>query len=439
LSDNSSPVSLNNPSPVLSSNAPSAQSSYNQPPVTINSRNIVNNGLTFGDFYDDFPNSVYIDASKTTLYQDKTATAVFFPPVYDWQDAASSVSAAAGNSFQPDSFNDFNGPYNDRRCLENNCLVQKNKILYYNGNILELPAELKSSDLVALSISALKKTWLVGATLKNGDTYQGLAFYFDGEKFTKIITPAPVTSPYFGLWGFGGEENDFLMIYGAYQGIAYHVYNNNLIDISSFFDIRAMDGGFKAEVIRVAFSYNVNWYVYSGTLNRPWFFKLWQNGGSEIIGEAFFNNIFSGSLSSASFKLLNTDNNQVSLLAQVQNVSGQLADKVFTDRGFDNTGSGILITNPINNNMLDYKIAIQKVFDVNLKLDAASQKSVRFLFSSDAKNWQSIVGLQHSNFVANATPYYLKIIFPASTDRFYSPYLNSMLFSYYWKKVDIKP
>src|SRR5680860_1634511 len=282
--------------PIKTVNPPQPPSSSNQAPASqVNppaSTSVPSNDdLTFGAYFDDFPNSVYINSAKTTLYQDKSATAIFFPPVYNFKPAASSVSLAAGNSFVTPTFNKFNGPYNDRRCLKKNCLVQKDKTLYYNGNILELPAELKFSNLSALSISALTKTWLVGATLHDGANYRGLVFSFDGQNFTAINTPAPLTSSYFGLWGFGGEESDFLMVYGAYQGIDYRVRGNNLTDISKFFGIRAMNGGFKAEVIRAAYGANVNWYIYSSTSNNLQFFKLWQNNTSDIAGEAVFSDI----------------------------------------------------------------------------------------------------------------------------------------------------
>ncbi len=393
------------------------------------------NNDTFGVYFESFSNSFYINPNQTTLYHDQTATAIMFTPVYSWSKAGSFLSLVQKHFFQIPSINNFKGPYYDRRCLGNNCLVQKDNSLYYNGHIINLPSVLKSNNLLALSIAVLNQRWLVGATLKNGKKYQGLVFYFNGSKFIPISTPQAVISPYFGLWGFGGSDNDFLMIYGAYKGIAYRVRGNTINNISRFFDIRAMNGGFKAEVIRSVFGSRVNWYIYSTTLNHPRFFKLWQDDSNQIAGEVFFNNIFSNSTQSATFQLLKIQADSIRLLARTKTTDGHLTDMIFTDQGFNNTSQGVLTTNALGNKMIPYKIAIQRIFDVNLGLNYASQKTVKYLFSDNDRDWQSLIGRQRSNFISPATPFYLRIIFPAETNRFYSPYLNSMLFSYYWKKV----
>ncbi|MFA6995587.1 MAG: cupredoxin domain-containing protein [Patescibacteria group bacterium] len=393
--------------------------------------------LTFGVYSDNFPNSVYIDQSRTTLYQDDLATAVFFPPAYDWQNADSSSRISNAGYFSGLSFNDFSGPYGDRRCLGNNCLELKNSDLYYNGKILTLPDSLISANIAAVSISALTKRWLVGVTIKEGEkNYRGRVFYFDGSKFTEIITPAPVISSYFGPWGFGGEESDFLIIYGAYEGIAYRVRGNKLTDISRFFPIRAMNNGFKAEVIKTVYGTNVNWYVYSSTLNRPRFFKLWQNRSPEIVGEVFFPDFFNNTPRSAAFKLLNIDNKHIGLLAQIKSVAGQTTDKIFTDYGFNNSSTGILTTVPVSNYTGISNIIIKKIYDVKLDIDPGSQSAVQYLFSIGGREWHSLVGADGTDFAIPADPLYLKVIFSSSTDKFYSPYLDSMLFSFYWKNIE---
>ncbi len=388
--------------------------------------------LTFGVYYDDFPNTVYINQKQTTLHQDLIATAIMFPPIYQWHSYP--FSPQVKRYFSQLNFNKFTGPYSAKYCLGNNCLVQKRKTLYYNQQVLNLPEIIKSADISAISISALQKRWLVGFTLRQGQNYQGVVFFFDGHKFTKINTPTPVLSSYFGLWGFGGEENDFLMIYGAYQGIAYRVQEKKLTNISRFFAIRAMNGGFQAQVIRVASQPQPTWYVYSLTLNRPQFFKLWQNDSPQILGEIFFPKIFNGGQQTLAFKLLSADSQNIRLLSQMTNSNSQL-DRIFIDQGFNNIHQGILLTTPISNQMLHYRIKIQKIYQVQLKLDAVSKNQVQWLFSSNTQDWQSLIGRQYTTFNKLATPYYLKVIFPAETNRFYSPYLDSMLFSYYWRRV----
>lgn len=434
------------PSPSPSS-APDSSSIINvsentNPPVMTGTVNLSRNpDLTFGVYFDDFPNSVYIDKQRTSLYWDETATAIFFPPVYDWREADSSLYAQGDNYFSNLALNYFAGPYNDRRCLGNNCLEQKGDNLYYNGQILAWPPALNSADIVAVSISALTERWLVGVTLKEGGNYRGRVYYFDGRQLTEIKTPAPLTSLYFGVWGFGGEESDFLMIYGAYDGIAYRVRGDRLTNISEFFAIRAMNQGFKAEVLKVGQGLNTTWYVYSSTMNRPRLIKLWQNRSSEIVGEAFFPNLAEGSAlstaQSATFKFLSSDTAGINLLAEIKNQDGSSARKVFRDRGFDNSSAASLVTIPISNDGANSEIIIRKIAQAKLGLDAGSKTFVKYLFSADCQTWRDLPSEKNVDFITPALQHFcLKVVFDGAGfegggAKFYSPYLSSMMFNYY--------
>ena len=393
--------------------------------------------LSFGSYFDDFPNSVYIDKKNSSLYHDETATAIFFPPVYDWQEANNSVflsgsNSALANYFADQNLNNFDGPRIDKRCLGRDCLEQNNNDLSFNGRKINLPTSINKGDIVAISISALSKHWLVGLTLNQGGEYRGSVFYFDGNKFTEIATPSPVKSKYFGLWGFGGEESDFLMIYGAYDGIAYRVRGDNLTDISKFFAIRAMNNGFKAEVIRTVHSGDINWYVYSSTLNHPWLIKLWQNRTPEIVGEVFFSNLFSGDTKSAVFKFLDTNESSINLLAEIKNKEGNVVGKIFRDHGFNNNAKATLVTVPITNDGNNSKIIIKKIENAKLGLDVGSQALVKYLFSADCQIWRDLPSEKNVDFLSEPlSSFCLKVIFLGQKDRFYSPFLSSMIFNYY--------
>ena len=409
------------------------------PSIISDQRNILtlDPDVSFGSYFDDFPNSVYIDKKNSSLYYDETATAIFFPPVYDWQDANSSVffsgsNTSPANYFADQNLNNFDGPHNDKRCSGSDCLEQNNSDLSFNGQKINLPNFINKGDIVAISISALSKRWLVGITLNQGGEYRGLVFYFDGNKFTEIATPSPVKSKYFGLWGFGGEESDFLMIYGAYDGIAYRVRGDNLTDISKFFAIRAMNKGFKAEVIRTVRSGDINWYIYSSTLNRPWFMKLWQNGTSEIVGEAFFPSLFASDTSSAVFKYLDNNASSINMLAEIKNKDGGVSGKIFRDYGFINNAEATLVTVPITNDGNNSKIIIKKIEKAKLGLDVGSQAQVKYLFSADCLTWRDLPFEKNVDFLSEPlNSFYLKVIFLGQKDRFYSPFLSSMMFNYY--------
>jgi hypothetical protein len=396
--------------------------------------NISDSSLVFGSFFNTFSGSIGIDLKKTTLYQDENTMAILYPPDYSWQSATSEIVNLSQKDFDSFNFNDFRGPYYDRRCLAADCLEQKENELFFNGRLLPLPADIKKSEIAAVSIGVLNKNWLVGFTLKDGQNYEGKIFYFDGQKFKLLATPAPIRSSYFGLFGFGGDESDFLVIYGAYEGIAYHIQPEKIIDISKFFNIRVMNNGFKPEIIRTAYENNVNWYVFSSTLFRPRFIKLWQNRTSEIVGGTVFTNLFAPADESVLFKLVAVKTDEIIFLTRVRNNNSD-SWETFTDRGFKNNSSGSLIFNSVSHNKKNSSIIIKRIAASRLDLDAGSRAAVKFLFSANGNNWQEIPAGQNLNFITPALEsFLLQVVFPASLDKFYSPFLEAVLFDYYCQK-----
>ncbi|MFA5000461.1 MAG: hypothetical protein WC545_03825 [Patescibacteria group bacterium] len=394
--------------------------------------------LVFGSFFNTFSSDAALNLSRTDLYQDTRATAMIFEPDYSWQEAA---SVPAGDFSSP-APNSFTGPYLDRRCLNANCLEQRWNELYYNNEALAYPSEVDAfvaggGEVAAVSFFTLSERWVVGFTLKKGSGYQGFAYYFDGQSFTPIITAsttARVSSSYFGLFGGGGTEDDFLLIYGAYKGIAYRVRGGNLTDISKFFDIRAMIGGFKPEAIRLVRDDSALWYVYSSTLSRQILIKLWQNGGSEIAGETIFRNELAV-FESVIFKLKSSGTSEVVLSAKASS-SGVDAWYSFTDRGFKNNSLAALEFDPVSRSRGD--IEIEKISASRLALDAPSlalsgEAGIKFLFSSDGVNWQTLpLGADITFPTGKIASFFLRVVFPSFIDKFYSPFLDSVTFNYYY-------
>ncbi|MFA5109411.1 MAG: hypothetical protein WC458_02625 [Patescibacteria group bacterium] len=394
--------------------------------------NILDPSLIFRSFSDNFSSPARLDFAATDLYQDKISTAVFFAPDYDWQTAAAETTLTFKGYIDSFKAGNFNGPYNDRRCLDDNCLEQKDKDLYYNNRLLALPAGIRKNDIAAVSLGSLSDNWLVGFTLKDGAEYRGQVFYFDGQKFTPLVLSSPITSSYFGLFGFGGEKNDFLVIYGAYQGIAYRVRGTEIINVSRFFNIRTMNNGFKAEVMKVAYQDNVNWYIFSSSSHHPFWMKLWQNRTPEIIGAAVFDNFFTGSEDYSAFRPIEIKNDKIVFLAKIKDNNVE-SYKIFTDRGFKNTAPGTLTFRPISFGGSPF--SIEKISEAGLDLDSGSVAAVKFLFSADDGNWREIVTKDNSVFFAPALKSFrLKVTFAASTDKFYSPFLEAVLFDYYCRK-----
>ena len=417
--------------PAVATSSPAASTAVQPDPLP----NISDPTLVFGSYFDTFANYQFLDKDKTTLYYDENAAAIFFKPDYLFEEAdAAEIAASDRGALDAISLNSFQGSYSDRRCLDNKCLSQAGKDLFFDSKQLALPSELSGLDIVNISIGSLTKRWLVGVTIKNKSDYTGMIYSFDGRGFARILTPAPIRSPYSGVFGFGGGENNFLAVYGAYQGIAYHFQGDKISDVSRFFDIRVMSGGFKPEILFTAFEKNVNWYIYSSTSYHPVLIKLWQNGGTEIAGETVFRDLFDRRDESAVFKLSRAENSAIILLSKVKRGAGE-SWHYFHDRGFKNESSGLLMSVPIAHDGDISVIEIAKIAQSRLGIDAASADKAAFYFSVDGLDWRKLGNETNVDIEVPATRYFfLKAIFPSFKDRFYSPFISDMIFDYYCRK-----
>jgi len=392
-------------------------------PALSNNRMLENKTLYLGSFpY----TSAVVDSAKTNIRFDNVSSAIFFLPNYSWEKSDQNLIKANKNKFSNYQVNNFKGPYNDKRCLENNCLELKDNQLFYNGKLLILPTEIKISNLKAISLGTVSKKFLVGFTLENNG-YQGEVFYFDGLKFSKIPNFNQITSAYFGLLGFGGEESDFLIIYGAYKGQAFRVKDKKIINLDKFFSYRPMNNGFKAEVIKVKNSKYTNWYIYSSTLNNPRFLKLWEDDAGEIIGEIALHDDLLISGKSAEFKLLEVKDSEAILLAN-NKFGDEESWQVFKDYGFLNSQPGTLITLPIYHNADNPEIVINKIYESEISLDKQGQPLVKAEFSVDGLNWQEVSFGKDLDFLQNPTKYYfLRLNFCHKVTRTLTDTKNSFL------------
>ncbi len=401
----------------------------------------------FNIFYDSFSGLGRIDTSQTSLYLNGAAAAVMFPPDFSFAPASTSTENTAGLKESVENFNEFLGPYQDERCLRRNCLSQDNLQLYYNNRKISRPAKLSKSDIKGISIGTVGNKWLVGFTTKIGDKYSGSVYYFDGKKFSSLVFPKVISSKYFGLFGFGGEQSDFLVIYGAYQGEAYRFRGKEVTDISKFFKIRVMKGGFKPEIIKTKKGEAVDWYVYSQTNNRPQFLKLWQNGTTEIIGEIIFDLEEAQEKSTTnqatkdfaiSFKLKDITAKAIIFSANVKN-GDQFRLYEFSDYGFKNEQGGTLTFLPISFSAEEPEITLEKIKTSQITIDEASRETTRLKFSIDNQTWRDVPFGQ--NFSFQTAPNFfknfrLRLDFSPLTDKFSSPFLEEFLFEYYCQKKE---
>lgn len=405
--------------------------------------------LVFSSFFDSFASDHLIDFERTNLRRDHLAAAVMFPPEYIIEEATVSDIRAAREELSSLSFEAFPASSSEyllsaafeKRCLGSGCLEQRGGRIFYEGKELALPSELSRRQIMAVTLGSLSKKFLVGFTIKNeaGDEekgYEGLVYFFDGKKFSKIIREGEVVSRYFGLFGFGGEDDDFLVIYGAYLGKAFRFQGNRVTDISSFFDYRFMTKGFRPEVVVAKKGKTHQWYIFSLSSYKPRLIKLWTDKNDNITGEIDYPEIFSGSDQQAALKLLSVSDEEIKLLV-FSSGNGLENWRVFRDRGFINQDQGELVFKPIINDFTEPEIVVEKLANSSLGNKETPCPEGVLSFSPDSFSWQTVTQGYYLNKDFNSlhiSKYFLRVNFPAQKDKFYSPFLSEVLFDFYYRK-----
>lgn len=370
-----------------SSTAPSSVQPYFQilPPGAVNGTE----QLIGSSFTDLFSGPAWIDQDKTTLFEDRNMTALTFTPDVTWEKA----------TFPDDgNFAALASDGTDTRCIGAWCLSEQGNALTLNGTSLPLPSEMQGKAVVHVSIGALTSRFVVGVVTRNEGAYEGWVYSFDPSAaarsgsvaFIKVFGEAntPFQSTYDGTLGFGGTDDDWLAVYGAYQGIAYHIQSGSpFTDVSRFFGIRVMNGGFQPVVTRVAAQGHVLWYVWSLTPNSPRFIKLYEDGstgGAADIEGGFdlSSRLFTDTtISTASFRAGGTQGNAVVLQARTQGGDGTQT-YVLSDNGFQAPATALAQSVNISNYPADVRSAT--IVDDDLFLGSSS---AQFFLSNDGTNW----------------------------------------------------
>lgn len=282
-------------------------------------------------FNDLFSGVGWINQDLTTMYQDRTVTAFMFPPRFEWNRGGSGV-------FIDDDPN--------RACVGDRCLELREGGLRFDHVPLPLPQSVAAKHIVRLSVSTIGDRWFVGAVTREGETYEAYAFLWDGSRYTDPFQGPAFHSPYEGVVAAGGDENDFLVIYGAYEGQAFRVrggiencklkIENCLTNLSHLFGIRVMNGGFHPVVLHLRNNQSspaiTSWYVWSATEGNPKLVKLFEDSSGEIGGAVDFSPlIFSSEVRRASFSVAG----RARLLAELLLSSGTREGWEFIDQEFD--------------------------------------------------------------------------------------------------------
>jgi hypothetical protein len=251
-----------------------------------------NNNLSnafVNSFGDSFTSSAYLNLDETNMYLDDISTALTFEPLYDFSKVGSCGGVGDACNFKKDvRILD----YGMEACIKdtNNCLKVINESLYYNGTELELPEKIKGKELTSLTLGALETKFLLGAVLAQGADEYGLVYSFDGSDFESIISATSkynIKSKYQrqgGRIGFGGSDNNYIILYAGYNSSAFQVVGDEIIDISQMFGLRVTNKGFMPQILQSGSGSGSTWYVCSLDKTNPKFIKLWQNNTPYIQG-----------------------------------------------------------------------------------------------------------------------------------------------------------
>lgn len=254
-------------------------------------KNISNSNLSLKQnvYGDHFANDLGVDSSKSNFYFDKTTTAYTYEPDYKWIDKGQCFDMYCGMESGDWSYAGANKETELKYCINNDCLNLKEDKIYYNNKSLALPTRLKEKKIENISIYPLESSWLIGFVFLEEGSEKGRVYMFDGKKYKDLDEGDKF--PFLSLpefkgarFGFGGDSDNYLVLYGGYKFLGYQVRDNNKYDIARFLGLRVSDGGFYPQAIKLELEGDTIWYLYSLDEDKPRLVKLWQNGSKSIKG-----------------------------------------------------------------------------------------------------------------------------------------------------------
>jgi len=390
-----------------------------------------NANLVSAYFSDLFSSFAWLNETSTTLFLDENTTALVFPPVYEFLPSYE-VPPAKNN--------------NNELCLNSTgsrrCLKTSGKILYFNNKKINLPQEIVKENILKITVGALKTKWLVGIVTGRNFDERGFVYFFNGENFSPLITKntEQKIEPQYGRKGggiyFGGEDDDFLILYSGYDGRAFYYHAGKLKNVSNFFGLRVTSEGFAANILRADNSRGSVFYVCSETENKPKLIKIWSNQPGELMGSLDFSPLLfedSRESLSADCRLLNSG--QPIKVGIAVKTGNDIEDFIFTDQGFDNSQSREVVSANVeqSKNSLEpeknRKILAAKIGMT--EFNSAGSGDFKFYFSGHPgigeQGWQEIK-LGHWSEIKNPTGgIYWRAVFANHPGDFnYSPWFNTL-------------
>lgn len=372
--------------------------------------------LKYDVLYDLFSGTGWIDQGKTTMYQDMLMTAFILPPQFTFE-----KSSFASNV----KFIERNADGSDDRCIAHKCLTQKGNTLTFDGRELRLPAAVSQGTVVSVSIGALSSEWPVGIVTKNGEDYSGWLFMYDGNSFHNIQREGKevFVSRYGGDIGFGGTDTDWMAVYGAYEGKAVHVRNDSIDDISRFFGIRVMAGGFDPEITRTEADGDTTWYVWNKG-GMPKLVKLFENRTDSIAGAVDLSAKLTALAPGVSAMHFASAGESHALVAKASD--GGIEYWKFVDQGFDNDSTREIVSASLTNRILPVKVAVIPQVELS-----NVNNGVDFYLSNDGQDWMKVnIGDKVTFANQNGDKTFWRAVVHPPGNRYQSPYFGMIEINY---------
>lgn len=378
----------------------------------------------FISFSDLFSGSARLDQQQTNLTRDPSAMVFTFKPniqLTNLGDCSTATKQCQLIDYQLDS---------RQVCLDGKCLAVKGNQLIYQQRQLTLPNS-DGAELINLDISSLKDRWFIGGVKKlAGERYQPLAWLFDGQKFVAInllgSNGQPVKVKYLGYVAAGGQASNFLVLYSAYDGLAWQFNGPEMRDLSPFFGIRVNAGGFRPKIIYTGQGKNTTWYVFNQGDQPVRWLKFWQNGTDWIEGMLDLSDRLPIGSQSAHFLVDFATNN---LQAKIINSREQASLWSVNDLGFILPGSGqVVSTNLIYNDQVKPQIVGAVMADA---LGGWSGFEQEWSLSTDNQHWQTVTIGERLNFSKPAEQLWWRWRVLPSADQWRSPCLKMITINYF--------
>jgi len=245
----------------------------------------------------------------------------------------------------------------------------------------------RDKDIEMVSIGTLSSRWVIGVVVAAHGEYEGWVFSFDGERYAKVFGEAntPFVSKYKGTMGFGGTDDDWIALYGGYEGIAYRIRSGAPFEnISNFFGYRMMGEGFRPVVLRAESGDAVRWYIFSITEDKPRLIKLSQNERTQKIEGIldFAPGIFINTFKKASFNIISSSEESVVLGGLMTTQGGTQEIWELTDGGYIYPEAAEVVSVNLNNYPAEVRHAT--IVESDLYVDG---NAVEYYLSNNGDDW----------------------------------------------------